>query len=175
GELPRPEFSRFLIDKFTLGDFLGPNNNLREKSDLALRILDLCEDVPYNVQFLAHSLWNQLSQIQTTSPEKAILTSELIEETLEKIVRQTDPFYTQLWNSFTSIQKKSLIASALEDGKNLQSQRVTTNFQVSASSMRKSLSALVSQDVLRQAEDKGNVKFRFEDPFFKHWINMFTF
>lgn len=173
GELPRTEFSRFLLDKFTFGDFFSPQTDEAERRNLTLKILDSAEDVPYNVQMLAHSLWNRLLQIKLGAPEKAFLTYDLIEETLERLVRQSDPFYTQIWNGLTAIQKKTLTAVVTENGQNLQSHRVTAKSGVSPSSIRRSLESLTSQDILRQEEKQGVIKIRFEDPFFAHWIKLF--
>lgn len=174
GELPRPEFSRFLLDKFTFGDFFSSKTDEEARRDLTLKILDLAEDVPYNVQMLAHSLWNRLLQIKTASPEKAFLSENLIDETLEKLIRQNDPFYTQVWNGLTTIQKKVLTAVVEENGQSLQSKKVTSKKDVSPSSMRRSLESMVLQDILRQEEQNGVIRFRFEDPFFAHWINLFA-
>lgn len=174
GELPRGEFSRFLLDKFTFGDFFPPKLDKKERLDLTLKILDLAEDVPYNVQMLAHSLWNRLSQIKIGSPETAFLSESLLNETLEKILRQNDPFYTQVWNGLTTIQKKVLSAVVAEDGQNLQSKRVTQRTKVSPSSMRRALESMGSQDILRQEEKVGIIRYRFEDPFFAKWINLFA-
>jgi hypothetical protein len=41
--------------------------------------------------------------------------------------------------------------------------------------MRKSLESLAARDILRQAESSGQIQFRFEDPFFAHWIRLFIF
>ncbi len=174
GKLPRTEFSRFLVDKFTLGDFFSPNSDNQEKIDLTLKILDLADDVPFNVQMLAHSLWNRLSQMKTGPPESSFLTESEIEKTLERLIRQNDPFYTQVWNGLTAIQKKSLAAVISENGQNLQSMKISTEFKVSPSSMRKSLESLTSKDILRQKESRGSIRFKFEDPFFSHWIEQFT-
>lgn len=174
GELPRTEFSRFLLDKFTFGDFFSPKSDEDERRNLTLKILDLAEDVPYNVQMLAHSLWNRLSQIKIGMPEKGFLSEQLIEETLEKLIRQHDPFYTQVWNGLTAIQKKALSAVVSEKGQKLQSAKVTQATKVSPSSMGRALGSLTSQDILRQEEYKGSVCYRFEDPFFAHWIRHFT-
>ena len=174
GELPRPEFSRFLLDKFTFGDFFSPQTDEETRRNLTLKILDLAEDVPYNVQMLAHALWNRLLQIKAGVPEKAFLSEPLIAETLERLVRQNDPFYTQIWNGLTAIQKKALSASVTENGQNLQSIKVAEKTKVSPSSMRRSLESLSAQDILRQEEGKGAIKFRFEDPFFAAWIRLFV-
>lgn len=61
GMVPQPEFTRFLIDKFTYGDFFAPKAVEEEKRELAFLILEPAEDVPYNVQMLAHNLWNELT------------------------------------------------------------------------------------------------------------------
>ena len=174
GELPRTEFSRFLLDKFRGGDFFHPKMDEEERRNLTLKILDLAEDVPYNVQMLAHSLWNRLLQIKIGSPETAFLSEKLIDETLEKLIRQNDPFYTQVWNNLTTIQKKALTAVVAENGQNLQSMKITRETGVSPSSMRRALESMVSQDILRQEERNAVIRFRFEDPFFAHWIGFFA-
>jgi len=174
GPLPRPEFARFLTDKFTYGDFFSHKMTEEEKRGLIFQILDVAEDVPYNVQMLAHSLWNRLLQIRVAAPEKAYLMKELIDETLERRLRQHDPFYTRVWNALTAIQKKTLVAVVAEDGRNLQSNKVTRAAGVGASSMRKSLESLSARDILRQDEQGGGIRFRFEDPFFAHWIQFFN-
>jgi hypothetical protein len=173
--LPRPEFMRFLIDKFTYGGFFAPKEDEEGSRNLALLILELAEDVPYNVQMLAYNLWNELSQIKFSSPEKAHLSEDLIEKTLDKSVRHSDVFYTQVWNGLTAIQKKALSSVASEKGHNLHSQRVTGIAKISPSTMQRSLESLTRQDILRQQESGGTIQFRFEDPFFARWIKLFTF
>ena len=174
GVLPRTEFARFLSDKFAYGDFFFPQTGADEKRELVFHVLDLAEDVPYNVQMLAHSIWNRLLQIRIGAPEKAYLTKELVNETLEKLLRQNDPFYTQVWNDLTAIQKKALVAVVAEDGRSLQSNKVARATGIGVSSMRKSLESLAGRDILRQDEAAGEIRFRFEDPFFARWIQFFN-
>ncbi len=174
GELPRTEFSRFLLDKFILGDFFHPKADETEKLNFTLKILDVAEDVPYNVQMLAHTLWNYLSQLKIGSPETAFLSDKLIEQILEKLIRQNDPFYTQVWNGLTAIQKKALSAVVSENGQNLHSAKVTQAAKISPSTMARALSSMTSRDILRQEEIKGSIRYRFEDPFFACWIRQFT-
>ncbi len=174
GELPRPEFSRFLLDKFTFAGFFAPKSSEEERRNLCLKILDLAEDVPYNVQMLAHSIWNRLLQIKIGAPESGFLSENLIDETLEKLIRQNDPFYTQIWNALTAIQKKSLLAVIAENGQNLQSKKVTQEKGIAPSTMGRALESLISKDILRQAEIEGSLRYRFEDPFFAHWIRFFN-
>jgi uncharacterized protein len=175
GEIPKPEFTRFLIDKFTLGDFFKPKTEESEKARLALIICKLAEDVPYNVQMLAHNLWSKLTQIKIASPETAHLSEELIQETLKEVIRQSDVFYTQVWNNLTNNHKKTLTAVVSENGENLFSKTVTIKTKMSSSTIQRSLGSLTNQDILREVESRGRKTFRFEDPFFAKWISLFIF
>lgn len=174
-KIPRPEFIRFLIDKFTFGDFFPPQANMEEKRNLASLILDLAEDVPHNVQMLAHSLWNRLLQIKIGSPETAQLDENFIRDTLDKLVNQQDITYTQQWNSLTANQKKTLAAVVSKKGESLLSKEVTHRIKMSASAIQRALESLTKQNILREKGKGGNISFHFEDPFFAHWIKLFTF
>jgi uncharacterized protein len=174
-KIPRPEFAKFLVDKFTYGDFFTPKSSSEDKRNLALLILDTAEDVPYNVQMLAHNLWNNLVQIKIGSPEKAFLDKNLIEETLHNVVSRQDATYTQSWNSLTANQKKALAAVVTENGEGLRSKEVTRRTKMSASAIQRALESLTKQNILREKGKGGNISFHFEDPFFAHWIRLFTF
>ena len=88
-------------------------------------------------------------------------------------MRQYDPFYTQIWSALTSIQQKTLIAVIQEGGLRLQSQSVSHLVGRGASSVQRSLGALVDKEILREEEQEGGVRMRFEDPFFSRWIRAF--
>jgi hypothetical protein len=174
-KIPRTEFSRFLTDKFISGDFFEPKIDSQAKINLTNLIIDLAEDVPYNVQMLAHNLWNRLLQIKIGSPETAFLSAELIRETLDELVKRQDATYTHLWNALTTNQKKVLASVVTENGEGLRSKDVTHRTKMSASAIQRALESLVKQDLLREKGKGGNISFHFEDPFFAHWIKLFTF
>lgn len=90
------------------------------------------------------------------------------------MVRQYDPFYTQLWNGVTAIQQKTLVAVIAERGVNLQSMKVVRALGKGPSTVRRSLEALIGRDILREEEHQGSVRMRFEDPFFAQWIRRFA-
>jgi hypothetical protein len=58
------------------------------------------------VQVLAHACWDHLRAGQTA--KENTLSREVVEQSLDRVVRQYDPFYTQLWNGLTAIQQKTL-------------------------------------------------------------------
>ncbi len=175
GKIPKPEFTQFLVDKFTKGGFFLPKTASDEKRKLAHLIIELADDVPYNVQMLAHFTWNNLSILKVGASDKAYLSEKIIRENLDKIISQSDTFYTQVWNSLTANQKKTLAAVVSENGQNLQSKAITNKAKMSVSTMQTSLKSLTAQDILRQKEKSGTVTFLFEDPFFAYWIKQFTF
>jgi len=169
GPVPRGEFSEFLGKRFKQSGFAI---SVAEGDDAVSAILDLAEEVPYNVQMLAHACWEQLRA--GASSKERTLTKAVVEQSLERLVRQYDPFYTQLWNDLTAIQQKTLVAVITERGVNLQSQKVMRVLGKGPSTIRRSLEALVDRDILREEEHLGSVRMHFEDPFFAQWIVRFT-
>lgn len=169
GPVPPDDFSKFLRKGFAQSGFSVPSG---EGDEAVKLILDLAEEVPYNVQMLAHACWEQLRAGKT--PKERTLSRPVIEQSLERVVRQYDPFYAQLWNALTTIQQKTLVAVITEGGVSLQSTKVVRVLGKGPSTVRRSLQALTARDILREEEHQGKVRMRFEDPFFAQWIARFT-
>jgi uncharacterized protein len=166
GSVPRPDFEGFLETKFTESGF-------KVQNQAAIRlILDLAEEVPYNVQMLAHSCWAQLRD--RTSAKPAVLTEVAVRQALELLVRQYDPFYTQLWTALTSIQQRTLLAVIQQGGVSLQSMQVVRSLGRGPSTVKRSLGALIDRNILREEESGKVIRVRFEDPFFAQWIRLFA-
>ena len=165
GPVPRSDFETFLTDKFR-----GSGFHVEDHSAIA-RILEFAEDVPYNVQLLAHTCWDQLRS--RLPAEKPALTTETVVGSMLLIAKQYDPFYTQVWVGLTAIQQKTLLAIINEKGERLQSQRVSQFVGKGASTVQRSVSSLIEKDIVREAEHQGGTRLRFEDPFFGQWIRAF--
>jgi len=166
GPVPRNDFITFLRKKFVDSRF-GV-----EDSGALNPILDLAEEVPYNVQMLAHACWEDLRA--KAKREQPALDDSVVQGALERLVRQYDPFYTQLWNGLTAIQQKTLILVIMEGGTGLQSMKVVRALGKGPSTVRRSLGALMDRGILREEERGGAIRMRFEDPFFAQWIAMFA-
>lgn len=169
GPVPRDDFTKFLLKGFYRSQFIASAEKAEEAVEL---VLDLADEVPYNVQLLAHACWEQLRAGKT--PKDRALTSAVVEQSLDRVVRQYDPFYTQLWNGVTAIQQKTLLAVITEHGVNLQSTKVAQALGKGPSTIRRSLLSLTAREILREEELEGKVRMRFEDPFFAQWIARFT-
>lgn len=178
GAIPRADFTRFLADRFK-----GARIKATEAGLTA--ILDLAEDVPYNVQRLAHACWDSLQHSGGRTGRKTggkaggktrgkLLDENVVRQELELLVRRDDTFYSQLWNQLTAVQQKALIALLREGAVRLLSQQVTRAYGLSPSSMQRALKSLQDRDLLRSEEGMGAVRLRLEDPFFGTWIKLVT-
>ncbi len=154
GPLPREELRAFLL--------AGLARRARKVAPgVPELILDLAEDVPYNVQRLAHAVWEAAA---------GQVTEENVRRALSNVVAGEDPFHTHVWSALTSNQKTALVAVARRGGRDLFSGDVLLETRLQLSSMRSALDAMESKSILRRDTEKTEVLVRFEDPFFGHWV-----
>ncbi len=174
--LPRDEFRQFLLNSFGNGGFQvdGATDAERGRNGGCIEeILEFAQDVPYNVQMLAHTCWEMLAAEKTKS-YKPCLTTDFIHAALERLVRQQDPFYTQVWINLTAVQKQVLLAFIEKKGKNLLSAETVQKIGKGTSTVQKTLMILVERDILHTDETSGKIRYRFEDPFLAQWIRLFA-
>lgn len=160
GPIPREDFRPFLRSGFE-------DAGMEVESEAVEAILDAAENVPYNVQRLAHSCWNRLRD----QPDQQ-LSPSFVQATLERVVRQDDPFYTQLWNGLAKAQQKALLAVVRERGANLYTRDAMRTAGLGQSTLQTALAALERVGILRVEEEAGSTRYRFEDPFFAAWIRL---
>ncbi len=162
GEIPREDFEPFLRRGFADAGF-------RVSAEAITEILDRAEDVPYNVQRLAHECWDQLH-----IGELEELDAEGVRAVLRRIVAEDDPFYTRTWSALTAVQQKTLTALATLGGQGLYARDVLRRLRLAQSSLQTALRALVRQGIAREEETRGSVRYRLEDPFFGEWIRQYV-
>ncbi len=159
GEIPREAFQVFLLEAFAASGFETSAQGCRA-------ILDRAEEVPYNVQRLAHGTWEMLR-----SGRLERLDSDGVAKALQQLVQREDPAYTQLWSALTRNQKKALKAVLASGGRGLQSVETTREFSISPSSMQVAVRALEERHVLRLESRSGDVRYRLVDPFLGAWLD----
>jgi AAA+ ATPase superfamily predicted ATPase len=160
GPIPRDAWREFLNRGFTGSAF--------KVQPAALdHLLNLAEDVPFNIQQLANACWELLRASGAGS-----LTSDRVDDALVNLVTRENPSYTQLWNSLTRPQKLALKAVIDEGGTNLRSAAVLARYGIAASTMHKTLRTLDNRGVVREEETIGSIRYRLEDPFFAHWLRL---
>lgn len=158
-EIPREAFVPFVTRGLAQG-------GVKVTPSAVERIFTLAEDVPYNVQALAHTTW----ELARHAGRGTQLTDTLVQQAVRDLVSRDDPFYTQAWNGLTPTQQRALLAMVREGGRGLQSKEVTQRYGVSPAAMRNALLALEQRDIARREERIGDVRWRLEDPFFRVWV-----
>ncbi len=161
GPVPRDEFAAFLSEGFRRG-------GISTTEDAIETLLDAGEEVPYNVQALAHACWDGLHE----TGRRTTLTTENVLAMRDTIALRADPFYTMLWNGLTTPQQKTLLAVLREEDHGLASTAVSKRYGVPVSTIQKSLSLLEDKNILREDQRLGTARLRLEDPFFGAWINL---
>jgi hypothetical protein len=164
GPLPKGEFAAHLFKQFRRSGFVVPNHEPIEK------ILSLAEEVPYNVQMLAHHCWEELRARSQSKPAK--LTDALVASVLRKTVDGLDPLFTQTWNKLTSVQQRALISVVRRQGTGMSSTEAAKAIGLAVPSVQSALRSLHDQSILRDDPSAGSVRTRFDDPFFAEWIRV---
>ena len=72
------------------------------------------------------------------------------------------------------MQQKTLLAVIQEEGRGLLATKVTHEMGKGASTIKRALTALLDRDILREEEQTGAIRYRFEDPFFAQWLRLFS-
>jgi uncharacterized protein len=160
GPIPRAAWRAFLSRGFTRPAF-------KVQAAALEHLMDLAEDVPFNIQQLANVSWEQLR-----ASGGGTLTAARVDDALVRLVTRENSSYTQIWNSLNRQQKIALKAVIDEGGKDLRSAEVLARYGLAASSMHKTLKALDSRGLIREEEDLGSIRYRLEDPFLARWLRL---
>ena len=166
GPVPRDDFATFIADGFA-------SAGLTIHADGATAVLDLADDVPYNVQLLASACWewadtNRARGRGAGSPVSAAVVSDVC----EKEARRLDPLYTQIWAGLTVPQRQAARAVVAERGVGLTSTNVSKRYKLPTSTMQRALSALELKLLVRLDGTTGAERYRLDDPLFAAWIRI---
>src|SRR4030095_1505779 len=117
---------------------------IKSSSGLGAAIVDLSGNLPYDVQRLAHELWDDLKAMGKRTADL-----EDLHETLKRLLGEHDTLFESTWQRLTLAQRGALRAAVLEDGRELLSADVRARHRLSGTStVQASLAALVRDDVL---------------------------
>lgn len=130
-----------------------------EAMRLLLKTADL---IPYDVQRLAHELWDYAEL-----KGKKTIEAEDIERVVDEVVAGQSDYYERLWQQLSGRQRAVLQALAERGPRELFSQAVRTQYRLGpASTVQKALSSLDGQDIL----DRYQNEYFFLDPIFAVWV-----
>jgi hypothetical protein len=159
-KIPAGDFARFVEARFgATGISPGPG--------LGAAIVELAGNLPYDVQRLAHELWDDAR----ADGEKSAGVDSL-HRTLRRILGEQDALFEAAWQRLTLAQRAALRAAVLEDGRELLAADTRARYRLGgASTVQASLNALVRDDVLA----REGPRFTMVDSLFREWVARRTF
>lgn len=157
GPIPREAFIPFLRQGLE-------STGAKVDEEALSRILQLSEDVPYNIQQLASECWTRLRE-----GGRRNLTAGAVDEALHDVISMQHVTYLQRWLSLTLAQKRTLKIVTGEAG-DFQLAEVARRHGVPRSTMQRALQVLEAQHFLRQEYSRTGVAWRLEDPFMRTWL-----
>ena len=158
--IPADRFAGFLDAKFRA-------TAMKPAPGLGAAIVELAGNLPYDVQRLAHEVWDDVRAAGGKS-----VGLEDLHATLKRLLGEHDTLFEATWQRLTLAQRAALRAAVLEDGRELLSADVRTRYRLrGASTVQASLGALVREDILAR---EGS-RYLVVDSLLREWIARRTY
>ena len=142
-------------------------SGMRVEEGLGAAIVELAENVPYDVQRLAHETWDD---VKSAGRRSASLDD--LHLTLGRLLNQQHTVFEEAWQRLTLAQRAVLRAIVLESGRELLSADVRTRHRLpGASSVQSALAALVREDIVMKEDGRYVVN----DSLYREWMARRTF
>ncbi|MCA1559110.1 MAG: ATP-binding protein [Acidobacteria bacterium] len=159
-KIPPDAFAEFLEARLRA-------TGIKPAAGLGAAIVELSGNLPYDVQRLAHELWDD-----TRADGRRTAGLEDLHVTLKRLLGEHQTLFEGTWQRLTLAQRGALRAAVLEEGRELLSADVRARYRLSgASTVQASLAALVREDVLAREGDRYVVV----DSLFREWVARQTF
>jgi hypothetical protein len=159
-KIPADRFASFIEARFRA-------TGIKPSAGLGAAIVDLAGNLPYDVQRLAHEVWDDVKAAAQRSADL-----EDLHATLKRLLGEHDTLFEGIWLRLTLAQRGALRAAVLEDGRELLSADVRARHRLSGTStVQASLGALVREDILT----REGTRYAVVDSLFKEWVARKTF
>lgn len=153
-------FATFLEARFAA-------TKLRPEPGLGASIVELAGNLPYDVQRLAHELWDD-----ARARGKKVVGLEDLHDTLKRLLGEHETLFEATWQRLTLAQRAALRAAVVEEGRELLSGDTRARYRLGGpSTVQASLDALVREDVLAR---EGR-RYVVVDSLLREWIARRTF
>jgi uncharacterized protein len=160
GRIPPDVFARFIESRFTRAGF-------RVDAGFAAAVLDAAGHLPYDVQRLAHEVWDEA---RTAGWRRIGL--EHLHETLLRLLAEQGVVFEAAWQRLTLAQRAVLRAVVVEDGRELLSAEARQRHRLGGpSTVQAALTALARQDVITRDGPRWVVI----DSLMREWIARRTY
>jgi hypothetical protein len=158
------------IDADVFADFIEARfraTRLRPEPGLGASIVDLAGNLPYDVQRLAHEVWDDARALG-----KRTVDVDDLHQTLRRLLGEHEAFFDATWQRLTLAQRAALRAAVLEDGRALLSADARARYRLGGpSTVQASLNALVRDEVLA----RDGPRYAAVDSLLREWVARRTF
>jgi hypothetical protein len=159
-KIPEDRFADFLDARFRA-------TGIKPVADFGGAIVELAGNLPYDVQRLAHEVWDDAR----AAGRKTVNLDDL-HLTLTRLLGEHETLFEGLWQRLTLAQRAALRASVLQDGRELLSSETRSRHRLTgASTVQASLAALVREDILT----KEGPRYVVVDSLLREWVARRTF
>jgi hypothetical protein len=159
-KIPADRFASFIESRFKATGY-------KPVPGLGMAIVELSGNLPYDVQRLAHEVWDD---VRVSSRRSVDL--EDLHGTLKRLLGEHENLFEGTWQRLTLAQRAALRAVVLEDGHEMLSADVRTRHRLSGTStVQASLAALQREDVLA----REGTRYVVVDSLFREWVARKTF
>ena len=159
-KIPADLFASFIEQRFL-------KTGMKPEAGLGHAVVDLAGQLPYDVQRLAHEVWDdgRAAGLRRVGLDQ-------LHQTLHRLLAEHEVFFEAAWQRLTLGQRGVLRALVLEEGRSLLSADVRSRYRLGgASSVQAALGALQKQDVVTRDSDRYVVV----DSLMREWIARRTF
>src|SRR4051794_8866052 len=159
-KVPADRFAQFIDARFKAA-------GIKASPGLGAAIVELAGNLPYDVQRLAHEVWDDVR-----SERRKTAGLDDLHGTLRRLLGEHETLFESMWQRLTLAQRGALRAAVLEEGRELLSADVRARYRLSGTStVQASLAALLRDDVLAREGDRYTVV----DSLFREWVARRTF
>jgi hypothetical protein len=160
GRIPPDVFAAFIDARFARG-------GMRPESGLGAAIVDLAGNLPYDVQRLAHEVWDD---VRAEGRRRVGLDD--LHHVLNRLLAEQSTLFEEVWERLTLPQRAVLRAAALEGGRTLLGADVRTKYRLGgASTVQAALAALIRQDLV----SKEDGRYLVVDSLVREWVARKTY
>jgi hypothetical protein len=160
GRIPPDEFADFIDSRFS-------GSGIKPDAGVGAAIVELAGNMPYDVQRLAHEAWDDVK-----SEGRKRVTQDDLHHTLKRLLAQNDTVFEEVWQRLTLVQRATMRAVVLTDGRALLSADVRARYRLGGTStVQAALAALTREDLIARDEDRYLVN----DSLLREWVARKTF
>ena len=159
-KIPEDRFADFLEARFRA-------TGMKPAPGLGIAIVELAGNLPYDVQRLAHEVWDDVK-----AEGRRTVSLDDLHATLTRLLGVHETLFESLWQRLTLAQRGALRAAVLQDGRELLSAETRSRHRLTgASTVQASLAALVRDDVLT----RDGARYVVVDSLLREWVARRTF